>query len=57
MTSSTREDRRAEVYQDTNRRIRVRVDAPGIAAVSAEIDPAMFIYEIAKVAGLNVKIG
>ncbi len=50
-------ERQATVYRDANADIRVRVDAPGIAAVSAKIDPAVFIYEVAKVAGLTVKIG
>ena len=54
---TTPQERRAEVYRDANDAIRVRVDAPGIAAVSAKIDAAAFIMEVAKVAGLTVKIG
>jgi hypothetical protein len=50
-------ERKAEAYRDAHGDVRVKVDAPGIAAVSAKIDPAVFIYEIAKVAGLTVKLG
>jgi hypothetical protein len=53
----TTSERKAVAYRSANGDIRVKVDAPGIAAVSAKIDPAIFIYEIAKIAGLTVKIG
>lgn len=51
------DDRKAEVYRDAKDDVRVRVDAPGIAAVSAKIDPAAFIRQVAEVAGLTVTIG
>ena len=54
---STSEERKAVAYRDAKGDVRVKVDAPGIAAVSARVDPATFIMELAKVAGLNVKIG
>lgn len=48
-------DREAQVYTDSNGNIRVRVDAPGIAAVSATIDPKQFIQQVAAEAGITVE--
>ena len=50
------EERKAQVYTNANGELRVKVDAPGIAAVSAAIDARTFIEAIAKEAGLTVTI-
>lgn len=50
------EERRATVYTNANGELRVKVDAPGIAAVSAKIDAEAFIHAIADEAGLAVTI-
>jgi hypothetical protein len=46
----------ATVYRTTEGDLRIKVDAPGIAAVSAKIDPSALIHEIAKQAGLVITV-
>lgn len=50
------EERKAEVYTNADGELRVKVDAPGIAAVSAVIDARAFIEAVAKEAGLTLTI-
>lgn len=46
----------AVVYTSAEGELRVKVDAPGIAAVSAPIDAEAFIKAIADEAGLAITI-
>lgn len=50
-------DRTYKLYRDAHGDYRIRVDAPGIAAISARFDPARLIKDIADLTGLTVRLG
>lgn len=50
-------DRTYKLYRDANGDYRIRVDAPGIAAVSARFDPAQLVKDLADLTGLTIRLG
>lgn len=50
-------ERTYKLYRDANGNYRLRIDAPGIAAISAKFDPAELIRDIAELTGLEVRLG
>ena len=51
------ETRGYELYQDAKGDYRVKVDAPGIAAVSAKFEPADLVARLSKLTGLDIRLG